>query len=89
MVQRWRDYCKSLADLPNISIDRWFGTTRSPMMELHGFYDASTRAYAAAVYLRVVDITGSTDVCLIASKSKVAPIKTVSTPNLELCGAVL
>jgi hypothetical protein len=89
MVRRWRDYCESLAALPNISIDRWFGTTESPTMELHGFCDAFTRAYAAAVYLRIVDITGSTDVCLIASKSKVAPIKTVSIPNLELCGAVL
>jgi hypothetical protein len=89
MVRRWHDYCESLSALPNMSIDRWFGTTGSPTMELHGFCDASTRAYAAAIYFRVIAITGSIDVCLVASKSKVAPIKTVSIPNLELCGAVL
>jgi hypothetical protein len=58
-------------------------------MKLHGFCVVYTQAYAAAVYLRVVDTTGATDVYLIASKSKVAPIKTVSIPILELCVDVL
>jgi hypothetical protein len=89
MMRRWDDYCESLAALLNKSIDRWLGISGSPMMELHGFCDASTRAYTAAVYLRIEDITGSIGVYLIASKSKVAPIKTVRIPNLELCSAVL
>jgi hypothetical protein len=41
------------------------------------------------VYFRVANSYGSVGINLIASKSKVAPIKTVSIPNLELCGAVL
>jgi hypothetical protein len=57
-------------------------------MELHGFYDVSTWVYAAAVYVRLVDMTSSIDVYLITSNSKVAPIKTTSIPIFELYGAV-
>jgi hypothetical protein len=89
MTQRWEDYCESLAALPNISIDRWLGTTGSPTVGLLGFSDASTRAYAVSNYLRDVDITDSICVYIIPSKSKVVSIKTISIPNLELCDAVL
>ena len=58
-------------------------------MALHGFCDASERAYAAVVYLRMVDTTGNVQVTLITSKTKVAPIKRMTIPRLELCGAYL
>jgi hypothetical protein len=41
------------------------------------------------VYLRVANSSGSFGIHFIASRSKVAPIKTVNILNLELCGAVL
>ncbi|XP_066600040.1 uncharacterized protein [Prorops nasuta] len=47
------------------------------------------RAYAAAVYLRITNSSGESQVSLLIAKSKVAPVKTISIPNLELCGAVL
>jgi hypothetical protein len=88
MIRRWVEYCESLEALPSITIDRLLGTLQSQNLQLHGSCDASTRANAAAVYLRVANSNGSVGIHLIASKSKVAPIKTVSVPNLELCGAV-
>ena len=58
-------------------------------VDLHGFCDASERAYAAAVYLRMTDSNGSVQVALVMSKTKVAPIKRLTIPRLELCGAYL
>ena len=58
-------------------------------MELHGFCDASEQAYAAVVYLRMTDTDGNIQIALVTSKTKVAPIKRLTIPRLELCGAQL
>ena len=58
-------------------------------IELHGFCDASEDAYAGVVYLRMTDSAGNVQVSLVISKTKVAPIKRLSIPRLELCGAHL
>lgn len=57
--------------------------------ELHGFSDASEQAYSAVVYLRMECTDGSTQIGLVSSKTKVAPIKRLTIPRLELCGAQL
>ena len=57
--------------------------------QLHGFSDASEDAYAAVVYLRITDTSGNSHVSLVISKMKVAPIKRLTIPRLELCGAHL
>ncbi|XP_044575258.1 uncharacterized protein LOC123259058 [Cotesia glomerata] len=44
---------------------------------------------AAAVYLRVTDADGNTKVSLLCSKTQVAPLKTMTTPRLELSAAWL
>ena len=46
-------------------------------------------AYAAVAYLRFTDSTGRIQISLVASKTKVAPLKCLSIPRLELCGALL
>ncbi len=56
-------------------------------MQLHGFSDASEEAYGGVVYLRMIDSTGAAHTSLVISKTKVSPIKRVSIPRLELCGA--
>ncbi|XP_018402189.1 PREDICTED: uncharacterized protein LOC108779299 [Cyphomyrmex costatus] len=62
------------------------GDTR---VEIHGFSDASERAYGACIYLRSFNAHGAVEVHLLCSKSRVSPIKVLSTPRLELCGAQL
>ena len=58
-------------------------------VQLHGFCDASESAYAAVIYLRMMDDNGNLHVSLVTSKTKVAPIKRLTIPRLELCGAFL
>lgn len=58
-------------------------------VELHGFSDASTRAYGAVLYTRCVSADGSIYTELVCSKSRVAPLKPTTIPRLELCGALL
>ncbi|XP_045452957.1 uncharacterized protein LOC123662116 [Melitaea cinxia] len=89
LIIEWNTYRKNLTALQNIKIPRWIHTCNKYKRELYGFADASKVAYAAVVYLRVVDEVGNVYVSLVTSKTKVAPIKQVSIPRLELCGAVL
>lgn len=58
-------------------------------LTLHTFTDASEKAYAAAVYSRHESVDGRVTVRLIASKTRLAPLKAVSIPRLELMGAVI
>ncbi|XP_057671148.1 uncharacterized protein LOC130902885 [Diorhabda carinulata] len=51
--------------------------------------DASTIAYGACSYLRTVDNSGQCSVRLICAKSRVAPLKVVTLPRLELNAALL
>ena len=55
-------------------------------MQLHGFSDAYEQAYAGVVYLHMIDLRGGAHTSLVMSKTKVAPIKQLIIPRLELCG---
>lgn len=90
LLKEWITYRKDLSSLVNVKIPRWLNTKSSNVKtELHGFSDASKMAYAAVVYIRVIDAESNVQVALVTSKTKVSPIKQVSIPRLELCGAVL
>lgn len=87
----WLTIRDDLSNINKIKINRWLGTTSTEKecIQIHGFCDASMKAYAAVVYCRVERTDGNIHTALIAAKTRVAPLKTISLPRLELCGAVL
>ncbi|XP_062540898.1 uncharacterized protein LOC134208945 [Armigeres subalbatus] len=94
--QYWLAFRNSLDALPSISVPRWVAFANAPVnVELHGFCDASIRAYGACLYIRTVSNDGGISVRLLTAKSKVAPLgdskrqKRVSLPRLELSAALL
>ena len=64
-------------------------TDCQPEIELHGFSDASLQSYGACVCIRAVSKSGVSSIHLVASKSRLAPIKSTTIPRLELLGNVL
>lgn len=86
---KWLQFLQCLQDLNHLRIPRQT-TLREPSgtYELHGFSDASQQAYGGAVYLRHSN-NDSIKVSLMCAKSRVAPLKSVSLPRLELCAALL
>ena len=63
--------------------------SEAKQFELHAFGDASELSYGACVYVRIQNKIGNWFCSLIISKSKIAPLKSLSLPRLELMGALL
>lgn len=89
MEKEWMKFNNDLNSLSSIKIPRWIGTRNHDKIQYHGFADASQRAYAAVVYVRL-EKDGDVQVHMLAAKTRVKPLKsTVSLPRLELCAATL
>ncbi|XP_058978468.1 uncharacterized protein LOC131802916 [Musca domestica] len=87
-IDLWKAFQSSFSSINEIRVPRWFNFVPDHEIEFHGFSDASERAYAAVLYIRIVSPT-TVYTHLVASKTKVAPIKSLSIPRLELCAATL
>ncbi|GFW29351.1 integrase catalytic domain-containing protein [Trichonephila clavipes] len=88
LTEDWLRFQKAFNAINYLTVPRWVILTADNIVELHGFADASSLAYAAAIYCRQKH-NGKIKVQLLVSKTKVAPVKQVSIPRLELCGAHL
>ncbi|XP_046869360.1 uncharacterized protein LOC124462006, partial [Drosophila willistoni] len=88
LADTWLKWRADLDMLQHIQIPRLV-VNDTDNIELHGFSDASTKAYAAVVYSRVINKDGSISTSIMTAKSRVAPLKQQSLPRLELCAALL
>ncbi|XP_076248154.1 uncharacterized protein LOC143187904 [Calliopsis andreniformis] len=89
ILTMWLEFRKELPHLNKFSIPRKTVIDDPVTVQLHGFADASEAAYGACIYLRSVNKQGSCKVSLLCAKSRVAPVKSISLPRLELCAAKL
>ncbi|XP_076384079.1 uncharacterized protein LOC143261737, partial [Megalopta genalis] len=86
---QWLQYRQDVSKVGAMNISRCAISECLDDIELHGFSNASEKAYGACVYLRSRDLSGSWVTRLLCAKSRVAPLTTISLPRLELCGALL
>lgn len=88
IMERWRQLHSSIVDLATITVPRWNAFSPKAKVEWHVFCDASEGAYGACIYLRT-DLNGIVQTHLVSSRSRVAPVKQLTIPRLELLGAVM
>ncbi|GFW03400.1 integrase catalytic domain-containing protein [Trichonephila clavipes] len=86
IAKEWNDFVSTLPVIQNIHVPRLvIGKDR---IILHGFADASTAAYGAVLYAQSIS-EEDVSTRLLCSKSRVAPVKPITIPRLELCACVL
>ncbi|GJQ79178.1 hypothetical protein Trydic_g5426 [Trypoxylus dichotomus] len=84
------DCLNQLPTLNNLHIPRKVTTFNEFVeLQLHGFSDASEKAYGACIYVRATNATGEHVTQLLCSKSRVSQLKRQSLPRLELCASLL
>lgn len=86
----WNDYYISLKHIEKIRVPRDMTLENSAYkFDLFGFGDASEKAIGACVYAVYGKTDGTFASQLICARSRVAPLKTISMPRLELEAALL
>ncbi|XP_057368282.1 uncharacterized protein LOC130689298 [Daphnia carinata] len=91
LIDRWIQWANSLPLLNGLALDRCISPTGKHVstIELHVFGDASEMGFGAVCYARFVYPNGTADTSLLLSKSRIAPLKFMTIPRLELNAAVL
>ena len=88
--EKWDKWIQDLTETKGIRVNRCLydmGKESVTECYLHGFGDASKKAYCAMVYFVYRTTDGKTHVRLVASKTRVAPLKELTIPRLELMSA--
>ncbi|XP_011313416.1 uncharacterized protein [Fopius arisanus] len=89
-VRRWKQFRDELTQLDQLSIPRWLSLSPTiTNVQIHAFADASTVAMGAVVYLRTQRSNETPTVNLVRAKTRVAPLKRMTIPLLELTVALL
>ncbi|XP_065076503.1 uncharacterized protein LOC135700040 [Ochlerotatus camptorhynchus] len=88
--EKWKIWLQFLPKLENLRIPRCYRqkTSVHSSVQLQIFVDASENGYAAVCYFRFEE-DDQIECSLIGAKSRVAPLKFVSIPRLELQAGVI
>ena len=90
IASRIGSWYEQLRSLGNVHVPRCLCEEKEVVIkQVVTFVDASQQAYGTVVYLQCVYNDATVTSRLIASKCKVAPLKPLTVPRLELMGAVL
>lgn len=89
ILQSWLDFSVELDQLNKIVISRKVTCENPTTVSLHGFADASEASYGACLYIVTTNASQNHTSNLLCAKSKVAPLKSLTMPRLELCAALI
>ena len=90
-LQNWESLVQMLREVKTVRILRCVYSAAAELshsVRLIGFCDASSKAYAAVVYLRLEDEL-SVDVKFLGVKTRAAPVGGTTIPQLELLSSLL
>jgi len=88
---KWEKWRSDLLEVQRITIPRCYRPDnfgRVVNAQLHHFSDASVKGYGQCSYLRLVNENQRVHCAFVMGKSRVAPLKPVTIPRLELTAAV-
>ncbi|XP_063914797.1 uncharacterized protein LOC135131147 [Zophobas morio] len=89
ILRVWNIFARDLSVLNDFSLPRRLLCDNFLSCEIHGFADSSEKGYAAVVYLVFTFASLEPRTQFVCAKSKVAPLKKITIPRLELSAAVL
>ncbi|XP_011884070.1 PREDICTED: uncharacterized protein LOC105571210 [Vollenhovia emeryi] len=89
LYTEWSEFARQLHLMNQVSFDRRLLIDDYKGIQIHGFCDASKIGYGACLYIRSYGMQENVVNRLVCAKSRVAPLKTITIPRLELCGALL
>jgi len=91
LTEKWKEFVTELRNIGKIEIPRFYSPNmpEKKIIQLIIFVDASAEAFAATAYFRFEAENGLVHVAQVIAKAKVAPIKQLSIPQLELQAAIL
>ncbi|GFT08105.1 integrase catalytic domain-containing protein [Trichonephila clavipes] len=89
IANKWREFVTTLKCIEEVKINRFIMADNNVRIVLQGFADVSEVAYRAVVYIQCFLHNGAAKVSILARKSRVAPIRVISIPRLELRAFVL
>ena len=84
-----KSWFMELSELCRLRVPRHLQLKEATFVTLQVLVDASQDAYGAVVYMRSQGVKGNVLLSFIASKTRVAPLQSISIPRLELMAAVL
>jgi len=92
LQRKWIEWLRQLPSLATFQIPRCikpedFGNIKSA--QIHHFSDASEKSLGYVAYLRLTNEDDKIHCTLIMGKTKLAPLKTLTIPRLELCAATI